>query len=159
MVLNNAINSVNPVIQIVSTSLGTLLDCSTTMPYDNTIPQKTEGTQVFTLAITPKSATSILVITFSGSISADATAVDVSVALFQDSTSDALAAKGIAVAATNSTTATLQHIMTSGTTSSTTFAIRAGGNASHVYVNGNSAGAQLMGGVSSTTLTIVEYLA
>lgn len=157
MATNNADNSSNPVLQIVSTSLATLLDCSTTMPSDNTIPQNTEGTQVLTLSITPKFSTSKLLIVFSGALSCDGTATTISVALFQDSTANALAAKSILIGITNGITGTLQHVMTSGTTSATTFKVRVGPNASHAYVNGNSAGGQLMGGVSSTTLTITEY--
>lgn len=160
MVLNNAVNSSNPVMQVLSTSTTAVVTCNTTIPADNSIPQQsTEGTEVFTLAITPKSTTSILVITFAGCITCDSTAVSVGIALFQDSTANALSAKHIAIGTTESTTGTLQHIMTAGTTSSTTFKIKVGGNASTVYVNGNSAGTRLMGGVSSTTLTIVEYLA
>lgn len=160
MVLNNAVNSINPVVQIVSTSTSSVVTCSTTIPRDNTIPQQsTEGTLVLSLAITPKFSTSILVIEFSGEVNCNGTATSVGVALFQDSTANALSAKHIAVGASNATTANLLYTMTAGTTSSTTFKIHCGGNASTIYVNADSAGTRLMGGVSSTTLTITEYYA
>lgn len=157
----NRTNTLNPVIQIVSTSITSVVDCTSVIPRDDSIPQNTEGTQVFTLAITPKLSTSKLRIFFSGFGTNNSGSAQTVVALFQDSTANALAAVSIRPQASNGCTLELQHNMTSGTTSSTTFAIRAGcgAAAAHFYVNGNASGTQLMGGVASTTMTIVEYRA
>lgn len=97
------------------------------IPVDNSIPQSGEGDQYFSLAITPKSATNILVIRmvamFTNSVDNNLTT-----ALFQDSTANALQASSFRVTAGAPTTVSKQHIMVSGTTSATTFKIRAGGN-------------------------------
>jgi hypothetical protein len=156
----NAINSKNPVLQIVTSSTVDVVTCSTAIPADDTIPQQgTEGTEVLTATITPKYSDSILEIIFSSQISNDATQNNVQVALFQDSTSNAIAAHSFLPGTTGSqaTVGLLRHIMTSGTTSSTTFKIKVGPDANTCYVNANSTGTRLMGGVSSTRLTIVEY--
>lgn len=153
----NKLNTLNPVIQIVTASRTTVLNCSAAMLRDDTIPQNTEGAEVLTATITPQSATSRLVFNFSGFATIVSTSVTVTAALFQDSTANALAA----VCLRNSTgmDISLQYSMTSGTTSATTFKIRVGnGNSTgSVYLSGDSAGTQLMGGVACATLTIVEY--
>jgi len=154
----NAINSPVTLLQRVSISTSALVTCSTIIPADDTIPQITEGTQVLSLAITPKSATSTLFIEFASPCSCDATAtLSPIVALFQDSTANALEAHYLALTNSRSSELFIRHIMTSGTTSSTTFQIRVGPSAGNCYVNGSVTGTRLEGGVSNTNLTISEY--
>jgi hypothetical protein len=126
------------------------------MPYDDSIPQNTEGDEILTLAITPKSATSKLVITFSCTGTPDnVIAADGVIALFQDATAGALAAVHLRFVRTSM----IRHVMTSGTTSATTFKIRAGApGGGNLYINSNDGVNRLMGGVSYATLTIEEYL-
>jgi hypothetical protein len=129
------------------------------MPNDNTIPQNTEGTEVLTLAITPKFSTSTLEIIFSAPcIQSGIGSGGPTVALFQDSTANAIAGQALNAASTRSHTGVLRHVMTSGTTSSTTFKIRVGANANTCYINADSSGNRLDGGVANTYLTISEYL-
>lgn len=151
----NSTNSKHNVLQIVTNTTSALVSSSTVMPFDDTIPQITEGDEVLTATITPISSTSLLEIVFSTS-GMQGGNPEVCCALFQDSTANALAAKGIDVA--NSTDMNLIHTMTSGTTSSTTFRIRFGPSAASVtsYLNG-VAGARRFGGVSQTILKIIEY--
>jgi|SRR6185369_8678046 len=155
---NNAIDTSHPLLQTVTTSLSTVQTCSTVIPADDTIPQITEGDQVLTLSITPKYSTSTLEIKFSSIVTKDTNAGFITTALFQDSTANAISAGCYAVTASSALTANLHYVMTSGTTSSTTFKIRIGPGANNCYVNGDASGNQLMGGVSSTRLTINEYL-
>ena len=157
---NNKVNSKLNVVQFISASTSSVIGATTIIPYDDSIPQNTEGTEVLTLAITPKSATSTLEIVFTCAAEPDAvTANFYMLALFQDSTADALAAGVYTGSANHSLLGILRYIMTSGTTSSTTFKIRAGpSTAGSVYVNGTSAGAATMGGVQIALLTITEYL-
>jgi hypothetical protein len=161
MTVNNSLNAPNAVIQKVSSTVTSKLTCSTELPLDDTIPQKTEGTEVLTLAITPTSSTNILKIEFSGGGTTDANKFG-GVALFQDATTNALAAQrisGVVGAATASADSIyLTHVMTSGTTSSTTFKIRMGCSAGSTYINGTSS-ARVFGGVASTVLTVTEYQA
>jgi hypothetical protein len=132
---------------------------TTVMVRDDTIPQNTEGDQYMSLAITPKSATNILVIEaiFEGASSVN---TDIIVALFQDSTANALAATiHRNVTSNGQVTIPLRYSMVAGTTSSTTFKIRAGGtNAGTTTFNGNAA-ARIFGGITQSTMNIWEYKA
>jgi hypothetical protein len=155
-----ALSVAGRVAQIVTTATGALQTVTTTIPFDDSIPQQTgEGTEVLSRTITPSSASSTLVIDVVISCASSATA-DVIAALFQDSTANALAATSFYIdSAGGRANIRLQHTMTAGTTSSTTFKVRVGpGSASNVDINGNSAGARVFGGVAKTAITITEIL-
>lgn len=149
------------VLQIVNYQTGAVATGTTTIPYDDTIPQNTEGNEYMSLAITPKSATSKLVIqvVFNGTISTVAGA-NLCLALFQDSTANALAAAQIvSISAQGNINGSFIHSMTSGTTSSTTFKVRAGGSAvaGTTTFNGQG-GSRLYGGVLASSITITEVV-
>jgi len=132
---------------------------TTTMPSDNTIPQNTEGFEVFSLAITPTSSSNKLLI--QSNISATATisaAFTVTHALFQDSTANALAATANGQSGSeHSRAALLTHYMTAGTTSETTFKVRIGsGDAGTLVANRPQGGGARYGGVSSMAMWIWE---
>jgi hypothetical protein len=143
------------VVQVATSATGAVATGTTTIPFDDTIPQITEGTEFMTLAITPKSATNILIIQVTlqiGFNGGDWTTV----ALFQDSTANALAATTTNLSANFGNPQTFSYKMTSGTTSSTTFRVRAGaGSGGTVTING-SASARKFGGVMASTMTIYE---
>lgn len=151
MTKNNELNAPNTVIQYTSTSTGAYIACTTALPNDDTIPQNDEGDEVLTLAITPKSATNILEINFGTNSTANAPYG----AIFQDSTANALAASTLS----NGGRGTIKYRMAAGTTSSTTFKVRVGDPAGGtVYINGSSVTTdRILGGVSSTILSITEY--
>ena len=145
------------VLQVVNTQSGAVATTTTIIPADDTIPQITEGTEYITLAITPKSATSKLLIqlVWMGAT----TAPSCTIALFQDATANALAATLSSMAANALTTIPLNYFMTAGTTSSTTFRLRFGSsNAATTTTNGQS-GARFYGGVANTSITITEIAA
>ena len=161
MVRTNAINTQMPVVQFGYNTLTTPLDIADAIPADDTKPQNTEGQEVLTATITPTNANNILVIHFStwaGSVGGVGVLAG---ALFQDATSDAIAANvGSLLNPSSAGTLTLNHIMTAGTTSATTFKVRVGGLASPgaMTINGYSSGGYF-GGVSSTILEIWEMKA
>ena len=144
------------VLQVVNSQTGAVATGTTTIPRDNTIPQITEGTQFLSLAITPISATSKLLIQVNMFLSPSLTAY-ATAALFQDATANALAVStAIAPAATGVAITSFNYFMTSGTTSSTTFTVRAGmQTAGTITVNGTDS-TRLFGGVASTSITITE---
>ena len=78
------------VLQVARFDTGALATGTATIPIDDTIPQITEGTEFMTLAITPTSATSTLIIYVVINTSANLTQYN-TMALFQDSTANALA--------------------------------------------------------------------
>ena len=149
------------ILQVVNTQTGAVATGTTTIPVDDTIPQNTEGDQYMSLAITPKSSTSKLKIdvVFYGQSAAGE--IRHTVALFQDTTADALAAmSGTSISGTGSTGAvTFSHYMTSGTTSSTTFKIRAGLASAGTLTFNGSGGARIYGGVLASSITITEIAA
>ena len=156
---NNGAALTGKIIQIVNVTDGTTATGTTLVPPDNTIPQNTEGTEFMTLAITPTNASNKLliqvVIVGSLNITNNATMT----ALFQDSTANALAATMQAARQADvANTTAFNHYMTAGTTSATTFKVRAGSYFSGTYrFNGMaSSAAQLFGGVSSSSITITE---
>jgi hypothetical protein len=147
------------VIQVINYQTGAVATGTTQIPSDDTIPQNTEGDEYMTLAVTPKSATSKLKIDvlWFGECSAAGT---LTMALFQDSIANALAATAIRInASAYRNTFTLVHYMTSGTTSSTTFKIRCGLNAAATTTFNGAAGARLYGGVIPSSITIMEIAA
>lgn len=149
-------------VQEVSVNYATVSTGTTTIPQDDTIPQNTEGTEFMTLAITPKSLTNILVIEITALLSTSAAGVNIIAALFQDTTANALAAT--ADFGDNASTfiprsSTVRHRMVAGTTSSTTFKMRAGTNGASTVTFCGVNSARLFGGASVATFTIREYKA
>jgi hypothetical protein len=144
--------------QIVTLLSGAVDTTASAIPIDDTKPQSGEGKEIMSLAITPKSATSKLYVdvTIIGAVDT-ATAFYVA-SLFQDSGADALA-----TAISNSAfiggmgTMTFSYSMTSGTTSATTFKVRAGPSSGTFTFNG-AGGARYFGGASASSITIHEVI-
>jgi hypothetical protein len=131
---------------------------ATTPATDDTIPQITEGTEVLTATYTPKLATSKLLVSVILPISTSATA-SVKAALFRDALADALAADVYTVATAGyAATMILRAVVTSGSTSATTFRVRVGVSTGTVTING-SAGARWWGGVAQASITVTEIKA
>jgi hypothetical protein len=147
----------NKVIQMVYNSSATVGSTTTAFPGDDTIPQNTEGAEFITQAITPTSASNNLVIEVFVPVCEINSASYWSGAIFQDSTANALASSTlIPTGSTYVQQFYLMHIMTAGTTSSTTFKFRYGPiNTLTAYINQSSAG-RLFGGIATTFLKITE---
>ena len=146
------------VLQVVNLTDGSLATGTTQILHDDSIPQNTEGTEYMSLAITPTSASSKLIIHVvfcHASNSASA----ITMALFQDSTSNALAAVHNWEATNIHSQLVLTHYMTAGTTSSTTFKVRAGCESTSTLTFNGINGGRRMGGVSSSGITIMEISA
>ena len=148
------------VVQTVNTQSGAVATGTTTLPDDDTIPQSTEGTEYITRAITPNNTSNLLRIDVLAVVAFSSTGI-ITMALFQDSTADALAATQQTVGSFNDGQFILKltHYMTAGTTSSTTFKIRIGSaGAGTLTFNGVSA-ARKMGGVMASSINIMEIKA
>jgi hypothetical protein len=144
------------VVQVVNVTDHTLSTTTATIPQDTSTPQNSEGLELFTLAITPTSASNKLVITADVNMASTGAIITRIVALFQDSTASALAVTGTASDTNNGPTAVhLSHYMTAGTTSSTTFKIRVGGNTTGtISVNGSNG--TIIWNKCSSQITITE---
>ena len=147
-------------VQGVNTIVTATATGTTTVPEDDTIPQITEGTEFMTLAITPTHASNKLLIEVVCCCSHGNSDVPAVVALFQDTTAGALAAISFSNYDTNDVwPVSFVHYMTTGTTSSTTFRVRAGKNpaGSNAFVfNGTIGTGRLLGGVMASSITISE---
>lgn len=142
-------------VQIVNTETGAVATGTTTIPLDDTKPQITEGDEYMTLAITPTNASNTLYIDvfFLFAQSSPTTGV---AALFQDSNADSIAAAPEFIGSAGGTgIIAFRHKMTAGTTSATTFRVRAGGQTGTMTFNGASGG-RYFGGVSASSITITE---
>ena len=143
-------------VQVVNAQTGEVASGSVAIPNLNVIPINTMGTEFMTLSITPENANNKLKIEID-IIVTNAAADRVAVALFQDDVSTALAvAISFAGASATPINISFTHYMTAGTTSLTTFKVRAGApTTSEVTFNGES-GLRKMGGVMASSITITE---
>lgn len=148
---------------LVQTALnmdGAVSTGTTVFVLDDTIPQNTEGNEIMTKAITPTSAINLLDIEHRSTISANTTNAQGHAALFQDTTADALAAASSAKDAASGGLCGIYfvHTMRAGTTSSTTFKIRAGVASAGTLTFNGTAAARLLGGVYASRLSIREIM-
>jgi hypothetical protein len=149
------------VLQVVSTQTGAVATGTGVIPSDDTIPDQSasEGDQYMSLAITPKSASSRLKIEVTWIGANNQASGVITVALFQDSTAAALAVAGV-----HFTGAGLMydipftHVMTSGTTSATTFKVRAGGGGAGITTFNGAGSARRYGGAMASSIVITEVL-
>lgn len=143
-------------VQVVNTQTGAVATGTTTIPFDDTIPQNTEGDEYMTRSITPNSATNKLKITVVMNWGASA-GTRGTMALFQDSTANALASvTNVNASASFPMQFKLVHYMTSGTTSATTFKVRAGVDGGATFTFNGVGGGRIDGGVQASSITIEE---
>jgi len=132
-------------------------DLSTTIPGDDTIPQNTEGTEIQTVTITPRSTSSRIRIRWTGQVIAATGGANLIAALFQDSTASALR-----TTMTNPNDLSgygdiikLEHEHAPGTVSAITYKIRVGASSGTCRLNGTNSG-RFFGGTSAATLVAEE---
>ena len=143
------------VLQRVFTQTGAVATSTATIPTDDTIPQKTEGTEFMTLAITPLSTSSVLVVEVSF-IFSGTTAGTTVCALFRDDTANALATNWSYQSSSGEMDEmNLHHAVVSGSLSATTFKVRAGFGSTLTF-NGQSS-ARKFGGTMTSGIWITEY--
>lgn len=130
------------------------------IPRDTSIPQNTEGSEVATISITPTSSTNYLWIqaNFTGAVD-NTTNNNLEIALFQDSNADALETQTYDLRSTSQEGCVyfyFSYLMEAGTTMSTTFAFRMGGqNLGTLTVNGVN-NVALYGGTMGSVITVTE---
>ncbi len=149
----------NKVVQVVNMQDGGVATGTTLHPLDDTAaPQNTEGDEYMTLAITPALSVNLLKIEVQIQIGNATAARWLIASLFQDSTADGLATTA-AYHATNTEHSglTITYWMTAGTTSATTFKVRAGSSGSGTITFNGQSGARQFFGLMASTMTITEY--
>lgn len=133
-------------------------DITAAIPIDDTIPQVSEGFEILTASLTPKTTTNRVRISVSipqGSMSGAAVW---SAALFVNGAASAVRA----VYATGSSTTVepiqFEHELVPGAVSSQTYSVRVGPQAGTLRLNGSTIG-RIFGGVSACTMTVTEFKA
>jgi hypothetical protein len=146
-------------IQRVVTTDGAVATGTTAMPDDDTIPQNTEGDEMMTRAITPKNTANRLLIVAVVNV-AHTSSTTLTAALFQDSTAAAIAANQTRADTVDEPhQIVVTHEMAAGTTSSTTFKVRIGGNTGSTTTFNGQAGGRRMGGIGFSSIVITEIAA
>lgn len=133
---------------------------TTTVPNDNTIPQNTEGDQYMTQSLTPTSAANILQIEAVAQVTQNASGANSIMALFQDTTANALA-----TAATNVTSSgqpvqmKIDAAILAALTVSTAFKIRIGPDSAATTTFNGTGGAARFNGTYTSFIRIREVMA
>lgn len=143
---------------LTSQSVTYVTGTGSAIPIDDTIPQSTEGDQYFSITITPGNASNRLLIEAALNLAASNVNAWFTLALFQDSGTGAIAASTQFLPTSGGiVAATLRFIMAAGTTSATTFKLRAGVQSGDTpaYMNGNSSG-RFLGGVMVSGMSVTE---
>jgi hypothetical protein len=147
------------VVKTQTTISTTMLTGTTLIPWDNTIPQTTEGTNFFSVVFTPTAIGNKIRIEVQ-LFGAYSVAGHVTAALFQDATANALAAVSTQTTTTNQDANNLLvYEFTAASTSATTLKINVGGSVAGTYTFNGNAGVALFGGVATSTLRITEIKA
>ena len=145
----------NAVLQVKNFQTGAMDTGTATIPFDNTIPQITEGDEYMTLAFTPTSTTSKLKIDVVANIATDVSSHLIT-ALFVGTTANALACASVIATANFEMNTKFTHFMEAGATTELTFRVRVGASgAGTTTLNGQNEIAKF-GGVSASSITIME---
>ena len=149
--------SFGTVIQSVYSQTGAVATGTTTIPFDDTVPQNTEGTEFLSVSITPSSSTNILLIEVAPNFSSSGS-TNCGIAVFQDSTASAIAAVNQIVSSGGYMVAPIvRHTMLAGTTSSTTFKVRIGPDTAATITLNGTGGARRYGGVCASSIRVTEF--
>lgn len=140
-------------------SSANVFPCSTVIPFDDSIPQITEGEQVVGVTFTPQLDTSMVEVSYAvmGSVSKG---MYVASAVFQDNASNALTGSlGLAMATGPNQKFCIQGTfqISAATATARTYNLRVGpSQTGTVYVNGDSSGNRLFGGACTAVITARE---
>jgi hypothetical protein len=146
------------VVQAQSTSVNTTTDQIT---HDNSIPQNNEGEEMLTLAITPTNASSTLFIFVDFVIGTAGSNVGSIIALFKDSTANAIESKIVSTGTVNNIQADAKfiHKISAGSTSAQTFKVRIGcAGSGTISMNSYNASDTTLGGTMKSSIVIMEVL-
>lgn len=146
------------IVQSLRTVTTTRQVCTGNIPIDNTIPQNTEGTSVYSVSFTPTAVHNIVTFDLDGVLSSDTVGTAVGVAFFKDSNSSAFYASLWGNA--NANYYTPKHYYYASffaSTSTCTFSVRVGSQTGNSCWNGLVSG-DYYGGVLASTFLISEVM-
>jgi len=155
------ISKMGRVAQVVNYSSGALAVATALIPFDDTIPQITEGTEWGTLAITPILASSNLMIEVVLQVGrTNYLAGYQTAALFVDSTANAICVAAsyednYAASIAGMQTIAMRLYVAASSTTTRTYKVRFGASANYMNINGVGAG-RIFGGMCVSSITITE---
>jgi hypothetical protein len=142
------------------TNYTTYNSTAATIANDDSIPLNTEGLEIATLAVTPRSASSVLRIKIGVCWTTNGGTCPLIAAVFVDSTANAIAAGSFwpEVNVTVSNNAMYEWEIAAGSTTARTYKLRVGpGTAGILYLNGDNTARQL-GGLQQCFISVEEVL-
>lgn len=129
------------------------------IPFDDTPPQITEGTQVLSVAITPKSTTNRVRVRFQAEGSTSTAGTLLIAALFVNSGANAVRATYVTIdTALYARPLTFEFEHVPGALTAQTYSVRVGANSGTAALNGHTSG-RLLGGAMAATLLVEEIKA
>lgn len=135
-------------------------DLAAVIPFDDTIPQISEGTQILSASITPKATTNKIRGRVLMVASHATSGAGLSVAVFVNSGTNALAARLVSLPSANVVVQLgLEFEHTPGATTAQTFTVRVGPHGGGAMRLNGTPAARLGGGSQGTTLVIEEIKA
>lgn len=143
------------VVQVVNFQTGAMATGTTITPWDDTIPQITEGNEYMTLAITPTNANNILIVAVEANAAGN-TAQWMSASLFRDAGVNALSVMNSRLGGDIPYMFSFTHHAIAGSTSATTFKVRIGGDLAGTTTFNGSGGVAKYGGRLASSITITE---
>lgn len=146
------------VVQRVVTASTAVVSGTGQIPFDNSRPQITEGTQFLAVTITPRAAAHTLVV--EAQIQFGYTANNtITAAIHLNSAADAIAAipfYGVAGGG-DGANMTIRHSFVANTVAATSVQLRLGGSgANTLHMNGTSTGGGLYNGVAASSISVTE---
>lgn len=143
--------------QLVYSASGAVQTGNTTIPWDDTIPQSSEGTEFYTCAITPTHASSVI-LGWCQLCWSNAASYQVTAAVFKDSDANALAAAITWPVGGLTYPGTLSFLWAdvAGNTTARTYKLRAGPATTSVLTINGSSGARKLGGVHVSGIFLLE---
>lgn len=141
--------------QFLSVEYTDNVDVTGIIPLDDTKPQDTEGFELLTLTVTPKSVTSKLIIEFRGQVCLTDDGVFMA-ALIEDLTVDSFFATAITSKADELSQVNFKVVVPSTTLDARTYKLIVGTDTSNVFRFNGSISSRLFGGVSKSILSVTE---
>lgn len=147
-------------VQVQRTETGAVATGTTVIPFDDTIPQNTEGDQYMSQAITPVAAANLLGVAIHAQLVSSVSARLIG-ALFRDSVAAALAASMdyFSAGAGQGGGCNINHAVLAGAVSATTFNFRGGGSAAGTTTFNGLAAGRSLGGVFNSYMEVREVMA
>lgn len=151
-----------PLRNILRVEKNTHTQYNTTIPVDNTIPQNTEGSEIFFVSHTPTNANNyIRVKAVIGYCHDSSTASFITAALFKDSSANAVAVQTLFVniGTNNDGQIILDYRALAGSTSAATWRLRMGSSSGQTFTVSGRLNGALFGGVYISSMTVSEEVA